>query len=521
MQQGDARAALLGGLLAPGREYQSVYGYTFAVDSPTWELAKGIVLNVASLLEKLEPNIVPGCLATLVHFARTASAHHAYNQLERYRHMVVTVGGDLTSAALINYRSTLDRRTEFYLGTLRGFIYKWHELGYPGVDDAIVELLRSWSLKGNIKGDAVQRRDPGNGDLTENELIAFNEGAARAFEKGQISMADLAMALLTSCTGRRARQISHMKVMDVELSARKVSGELQNLIQVPRAKQQGGTFRDSFGTFRPSDELWRVIQAQRKQCIDDAEKAIGRELDVRDRSWLPLFPDVDAIRACASLSEFQALLARDRLHCLPQAINDVLTRVVELSVVNSERTGELLKVSSRRFRYTIGTRAACQGIGIAGIAKLLDHTDTQNAHVYIKNVPEHVDAIDAAVGHQLAPYARAFQGVLVDSERDARRGDDPASRISHRGRDAATCGKLGMCGANVPIPCYTCIYFQPWLDGPHEMVYAELLADRRRILDKTGDETIASINDRTIFAVADVIQRCRLRREELAAMASI
>ncbi len=37
--------------------------------------------------------------------------------------------------------------------------------------------------------------------------------------------------------------------------------------------------------------------------------------------------------------------------------------------------------------------------------------------------------LDEAVGFQLAPYAQAFVGVLVDSERDAYRGDDPTSRI--------------------------------------------------------------------------------------------
>lgn len=510
-------AASLGDILSPGREYQSLYGYTFVVDSPRWELSKGIVLNVASVVSKLEPGIVEGFLATLVHVARTASAHHAYNYLNRYLHMVDTVGGSLTTATVISYRSTLKRRTEHYLGTLRGFIYKWDELGYPGLDRSIVDLLRGWTLKGNIKGDAVKRRDPKAGSLTENELTAFNEAAARAFEGGRLSITDLAIALLVSCTGRRPRQISHMKVMDVEKSARKKNGELLRLIQIPRAKQQGSVFRDRFNTFRASGDLWTVLQAQRKKCIHEAELAIGSALQVREQLSLPLFPDLESLRACASFDEFGSLLLTDRLHCHPQSITDVLKKVVETSGCYSERTGRRLYVTSRRFRYTTGTRAARQGIGIAGIAELLDHTDTQNAHIYVENIPENVAAIDAAVGHQLAPYARAFQGIVVDSERDARRGGEARSRVRFRGRGAATCGKYGACGANVPIPCYTCMFFQPWLDGPHEEVYAELLAERARILGETGDETIAAINDRTILAVAEVVRRCKERREELAA----
>jgi len=517
----DQESGALSNLLAPGREYQSLYGYTFVVTSARWELSKGVILNVGSLLEKLDPSIADGFMATLLHFARTASAHHTKNYLVRYHHMVDVVGGALSTTTLINFRSTLDRTSEHYLGGLRSFLYKWNELGYPGVDASIVDLLRGWTLRGNIKGDAVQRRDPEKGDLTENELIAFNEGAARAFEKELLTATELAMALLLSCSGRRSRQISHMKVMDVEMSAHKANDEDQGLIRIPRAKQQGAGFRDRFNTFRASGDLWAILQAQRKQCIRDAELAVGRALDADERQWLPLFPDASAFRSITSFAEFQSLLGTDRLHCAPDLINQVLKKVVEVSGCYSERTGRLLNVTSRRFRYTTGTRAARQGIGLAGIAELLDHTDTQNADVYVKNIPEHVAAIDAAVGHQLAPYAQAFQGVVVDSERDAKRGDDPTSRIRHRGRGTATCGKHGSCGANVPIPCYTCMFFQPWLDGPHEAIYAELVADRARILEETGDETIAAINDRTIFAVAEVIRRCEERREELAAGESV
>jgi hypothetical protein len=150
------------------------------------------------------------------------------------------------------------------------------------------------------------------------------------------------------------------------------------------------------------------------------------------------------------------------------------------------------------------------------IAELLDHSDTQSAGVYIENIPEHVESLDKAVGHYLARYAQAFAGVLVDSESAAERGDDLSSRIKIDGEGIGTCGSYGFCGANVPIPCYTCIHFQPWIDGPHEIVYEELIAERKRLIDLTGDVQIAAVNDRSILAVADVIQRCAVRREELA-----
>jgi hypothetical protein len=136
------------------------------------------------------------------------------------------------------------------------------------------------------------------------------------------------------------------------------------------------------------------------------------------------------------------------------------------------------------------------------IAELLDHSDNQNAGVYIENIPEHLASLDQAVGHQLAHYAQAFSGVIVNTEKDAVRGADLNSRIRIDKENVGTSGSYGFCGANVPILCYTCMDFQPWVDGPHEIIYDELIAERTRLLDFTGDKQIAAVNDRSIIAVA-------------------
>jgi hypothetical protein len=164
----------------------------------------------------------------------------------------------------------------------------------------------------------------------------------------------------------------------------------------------------------------------------------------------------------------------------------------------------------------MATRAAREGYGALIIAELLDHSDTQNAVVYTENVPEHVYALNEAVGSQLAPLARVFQGQIVDSERDAIRGDDLASRVrSPDGKAVGNCGQNGFCGGFGPIACYTCRDFQAWLDAPHEEVLQWLIDDKERKLAIIKDETIATINDRTIYAVGEVIRRCEQRKVEL------
>ena len=498
------------------KRHKSSDGYWFSEHDPIWTLSKSVKVNVGKVHDLLNMESQSGFISTLAHYARTFSPDHVANMNNRLFGLLRDTGvSGINPTMLINYRSSLTSETEHFLGALRGFIYKWYDLGYPGISDDVIDLLGEWTLKGNVKGDAVQRLDPTEGPLTDNELLAFNEGVVGVFEKDQISITELSIALLTSNTGRRPRQIAHTKIGDLDGTRKNKKGEPMYLINIPRAKQRADGFRGSFKTFAMTQELWVVLNAQRKNCFELIEGRLGFELQGPDRLALPLFPDLSAFEENMSVAQLREVFDTDRLHMKSADITKTLQRVVLKSGCHSERTGELLEIFATRFRYTTGTRAAREGFGPMVIAELLDHTDTQNANVYIKNIPEHAAALDKAIGHHLAPYAQAFQGVLVDREEDARRGNDPTSRIRHKGEGTGTCGTYGFCGANVPIPCYTCMHFQPWLDGPHEMIYRFLHSERERILGITTDGAVAAVNDRTILAVAQVIQQCQRRREEL------
>lgn len=492
-------------------------GYVFDEADDRWILDKDCSINVGSVVELLDSSLVPGYVATLSHFSVNHSGDHAENMSFHVGRYLKKSGAKLFSAQdLINYRASLPPHLEYYLGKIRVFLYKWNELGYPGVSDELVSLLKGWRISGNIKGDAVKRRDPNQGPLTDNELAAFNEAAARGFEMGRLSIAEIAMAMLISSTGVRAVQVSHLRVGDLDASQKNVKGEPIFVVHMPRAKGRGESFRETFTPYSIRGELWAVLNQQAKSVIDKFEKRLGCELQESDRKALPFFPSASAVDEIDSTKDLLQISDYQVLHVKSSEINAVLRKVVSKGKCFSERTGQLLEVTAKRFRYTTGTRAAREGYGALIIAELLDHRDTQNAQVYIRDIPDHVEALDRAMGHQLAPYAMAFAGVLVDREEDAERGRDPTSRIRYQGAGAGTCGMHGFCGANVPVPCYTCANFQPWLDGPHEELYEWLHKEKERILDITKDETIAAVNDRTILAVAQVIKLCKARREELA-----
>jgi integrase len=499
------------------KRHQSTAGYWFDEDATVWELDKNVAVNVDLVRSALSPELRTGFTATLAFYAETMSSNHTANMAKYTLHILrTTESSRLDAPTFLNFRSGLARESEYYLGAPKGFFLKWHELGYPGIDAEVYELLKSWRLRGNIKGDSVKRLDPTQGPLTDNELRAFNEAAIRLFEKDEIALTELGIALLVSNTGRRPIQITHMKNVDLDGNARNLKGEEVLVVKIPRAKQRADGFRTSFKAFAVGEELWAILDAQRQAAIYSVEASLRRTLEESERLALPLFPDMAALLELqqADLSLTTALES-DRLHLRAGCVTDILRKIASVADCRSERTGEILNSNATRFRYSIGTRAAREGLGVMIIAELLDHTDIQNADVYTKNVPENAAILDAHLSELMAPYANAFMGVIVDSENKARRGDDLCSRVRFRENKAGVCGSFGHCGANVPIPCYTCIHFQALLDGPHEAIRGELLAERKRILEVTGDEKLAAVNDRTILAVAQVIQKCQARREEL------
>jgi len=486
------------------------------ISSQRWVLNKFVAIDVGMIADNLDDETKMGFLRTLRFYAENYSADHTRNCARLFHNIIKFVGDSKISVeGLISFRSTLGRDEEYKLGAVRGFLKQWSSLGNPGVTDEVAALLKGWRLRGNRKGEAVKKLDVNLGPLSDIELQALVEGLFQGYETGVVCLSDLAMSLLECRSGRRPVQLTHLKILDIDSNDETSGGT--RLIQIPRAKQRETEFRSSFSRFPISMDLLKVLVAQAGAAEKMFETVLKRRLCPEERKLVPLFPDRKLVRSYSESPTFRSDLAGDWFHQQSGNVTSTLKRVVRQLDVRSERTGERLNINATRLRYTIGTRAAREGYGEQVIAELLDHSDIQNVGVYVKNIPEHLDAIDAAVGHELAMYARAFAGILVDRESEAQRGDDLASRVRHNGCGVGTCASYAHCSAAVPVPCYTCIHFQPWLEGPHLEVLTNLLSERQRVLSATNDKTIAAINDRTIAAVAEVVQRCEVRKNEVDA----
>lgn len=495
-------------------------GYTFDTTSRHWMLSRDLVLGLDWVDALLAEPLRAGVIAALAHYAREYSAWHAANMANRFKGLAEFSGEEgrpicrVTDAVLINYRSSLNRRTEYYLGALSGFLKAWIDLGYPGIDHSVAALLTTWRLRGNPKGVAVQIQCPHTGALSDLEYEALQQRLLDAFEESKVGLEDFILVTLFMATGRRPVQIGDLKAVDL-IEGVSSDGLREFLLNVPRRKQRGRSWRADQKPVALTPEIGLALHGHIRQ--NEAKwLAIRPDVSREELKQLAIFPNWAALSAAIQQHEeptaFGLIMRSEKGHRRTADISRQLRAVISGLDVPSERVG-ILDVQPIRLRRTVATRAAREGYGPLVIAELLDHSDDQNARVYTENVPEHVNAINEAVARQLAPLAQAFAGVLVGREADAIRGKDRASRVrADSGNGTGSCGHFGFCGALAPIACYTCKHFQPWLDGAHAEVLETLIAERKRILDLTRDQVAASINDRTIFAVTEVVRLCEERR---------
>lgn len=450
--------------------------------------------------------------STLVWYAQNESLGHLRNMYcwarQLFEFKADTTGMpvvEISSVDLLNYKVHLGTDREWYMGMLSGFLKQWHRLGYAGITEDANVLLNQLRLKGSPIGVATATMDPVKGPFTALEFEALQHALNGAYGLNEVTLAEYVLCWLFMILGMRPTQYAALKVCDV-VHVHEKDGSSTYSVRVPRAKTRDSDARGQF-----KDRL--LIPQIGKLVVSYAAEVQSRFTAlIEDSRQAPLFPD----------DRVESGLDDRAYHLQSCQVGDMLNNVFNKLNVVSERTGDRIKINPKRFRTTIGTRAAEEGHGELVIAELLDHSDTRYVGVYVRAMPAIVERIDRAIAVRMAPLAQAFAGRLIESASDASRNADPTSQIRAPGitgtfNAISSCGKHGFCGFLKPVACYTCNSFEPWLGGPHELVLEHLIAERERLM-ATGDVRIASINDRAILAVAEVIQLCATERAQRSAI---
>ncbi|RQT27078.1 tyrosine-type recombinase/integrase [Burkholderia contaminans] len=383
--------------------------------------------------------------------------------------------------------------------------YQWcSDAGLEGFEARVADALDEVVVGGNRKGDAVLSHDPNLGPLRVAEFDRFFLALRHATVNRLLPDVDLAAAWLFLSFGCNPKNLQLLNDEDL-LRTVMSDGTVRYELRIPRIKKQGVARRGQFKTRPLRTELGELLERVVKK------NAGAKSIDMLSGTrFVPaMFRIGEPRRAIADAPEFAA----DSIRWSTAEFGGALRRVANRLDLRAQ-DGSRLYLTPRRLRYTFATRLVQDGASPVLLADALDHTDLQHVMVYYNARADIVVKLDRAMAIKLAPWAQAFMGTLVKTESRAIRGYDPASRIRHfdsrTGRldGVGTCGSFGFCGLAAPIACYTCAKFQPWLDGPHELVLEALLADRDAHLQQGADPKMTQARDLTITAVADVISRC-------------
>jgi integrase len=489
----------------------SFAGFDFILSEGKWLLDSETTINTACV-DKFPKKYREGIVETLAYFGEYRSAKYtSLHTVELRRYLKNT--STLNLKGLLAYKlSPPEKNRDQYISVLRCFFRQVVYLGFDLPEDFMKEF-NSWVLKGNEKGIPVLTQDPETGPFSELEFRAIKAGLDHKYAEDVISDREYALAQLFAATFRRPINLKQLKVKDLIASSKAlITKQPIYQINIPRAKGKGRRYRSQFKAFALIQSIGQVITKHIEIAIKELEIKTGRKFSVDEVKELPMFFDEQIVNDIKELGDDQVMdyLKSELPHMKRSDLTYELRSTIEKLNIISERTGQLLKVTGYRFRYSGGTRAAESGAGLITIAELLDHDGTQHVGVYVANSPELGEQISKIMNNPLARYASAFLGKVVLDENEACTENANATRIPCREKscDVGSCGSNSFCNDYAPVACYLCPKFRPWRDAPHHLVLQWLIEEREKLANSLNDFKVISINDSAILAVAQVINLC-------------
>jgi integrase len=381
--------------------------------------------------------------------------------------------------------STGEKGNDF--ARLRDF-YAWGAFvgQFPEFDRQLALSIKEIRARGNVKGAAVRFHHPTKGPLDAAEQRIVIESV----RTGGGAPEDRAVVMIHLELGPNSQSIVRLRVSDFQKFEIKTveNGESRTQtryqVALPRVKKRK-EHRET--VVRPiSNELGRLLETLKK---DDLNSFLFHWLNENN-------PEADVVRATLRFADQCDLI--------------------------STRTGSRLRLSPRRFRYTLATEMAREGASPEKIATVLDHTDLQNVSVYVEASSYVVDQVGDRFDQVFEPIARRFRGKIVD------RPEGPAlakqvvpSASAHL--PLLNVGGIGMCGRDVrmdglcnlapPITCYACEFFAAFRDGPHEEVL-HALEKVRTDLKASSDLRIPMQLDDVMTAARQLVAQIRSEARE-------
>lgn len=391
--------------------------------------------------------------------------------------------------------------------------YVWCAENYPeiGFCPAYALELDCMTIPGGPKGEAVRTEDINLGPLHRSLELPLLIKALRMDKSTEFAhLQQRAILALSIALGRNPANLTYLKEKDL-VNLTSDADEPTWVINMPRIKKRLLNPRDDLLQEYLDPEfakyLLELIEANR--AVQTIVNVGGKNFEL-DR---PLF-----IKKSGNKVAIKNKLIDSYYNMTSACITSAIKQFVYRHNIISPVTNEILNITVRRLRYTLGTALAAEGISKRELARILDHTDTQHVLVYFELAGSIVEHLDKAAAKGFSQYLKLFRGQIIDSDSEAINLNSNNKKLLFIDESAPTeltnigvCGKESICHLDPPFSCYLCEKFQPYSFADHEHVLDCLLQGRKIRLEKYESSRLSIQLDDVIFAVAQVVEECRLR----------
>jgi hypothetical protein len=385
--------------------------------------------------------------------------------------------------------------------------YVWAAEYYPdlGFCPMYAHELGQLSIPGNIKGAAVRSNDEEEGALHSTfEVPLVTNALARdkgtKFEHYQ-QRAAVALSMTYGRNSANYRALWEQDLVDLADSP----SEPWYVLNMPRIKKGFRSARHDFIEEPISGENVRYVieLIEQNKCLPSTVEVNGKPIKC-DRSLFRLVePNSTRLMRGEYSSAYEMYSSQ---FC--RLLQDFAERMNLISPL----TGERMRLTTRRFRYTSATMYAAMGATRRELAAFLDHTDTQNVDIYFDAAAKMLPHLDKAAALVYAEYVDVFRGhkpaepsqvaKLIASDREVRAQDPdlPGSSIATGG-----CELSELCTLSPPLSCYLCPKFRPYKSPVHSYLLSKLLAVHQR----NGENSPGAPHRMdVIYAVSQVVRMC-------------
>lgn len=485
--------------------------YPFNLDEVVWKLDGSIAIDWSSVSSNVDPKVMAGYIATVARLAEEVSANHTYNCwyyfLNFFLRTVHYTGGNISDSQIVNLRASLSEQDEYKLGTIRVLLRYWIDWGYEGLSPELGALLDSLTLKGNDKGRASILQCPYTGPYTITEQQSVLVWAGNAFQENVISLQQFTWFYLCFSTARRPVQLRSIRIGDLKTVTK--ANSVNYTIDIPRAKQRGGGFRQYMRSLTITKDLYLVLRNQANSVIDTVKGFFG-DVPEDKINELPLFISLKSLKMISTFPQYLIRQSQqpDYFHITKHDAGYLSSSISRACNAISERTSDFIHFTPARCRRTRATNLVRHGISGVQLAYLMDHSDTQQLFVYTAHTPELALRIFKHMDNLMESLANKFSGRIIASDKDAKRADDPSSLIFTNGGDkVGACGGSPACRVGIKA-CIVCDLFQPFLHAPWENLLLDLIEEMERLQLKGASELILQSYDLQLANVRGIMEAC-------------